>query len=195
MNYRTKGLWLPVLCALTLSNGLLAIIQIFGPLTHSFWLNPYLSMRPWFTFLIPWLILQPVVGAVAAYWSRRAGGTLRHQLIAALAPSIALLGVLVLVFPFSIMLGEQGTHDIRLNAYLFFTMIWVLKSALPLLLGGAPFVRNPPPLPRLVRFGLFAVARTSRPYLAKNPTTAALFLLTLVAQKGREDSHSSQSPQ
>ena len=35
MNYRTKVLWLPALCALTLSNGLLALMQIFGP-PHAF---------------------------------------------------------------------------------------------------------------------------------------------------------------
>src|SRR5208282_4375850 len=29
MNYRTKALWLPALCALTLSNGIVALMQIF----------------------------------------------------------------------------------------------------------------------------------------------------------------------
>ena len=53
VNYRTKVLWLPALCALILSNGLIAIIQIFGPMTHVYWLNPYMPMRPWFMFLIP----------------------------------------------------------------------------------------------------------------------------------------------
>ncbi len=34
MNHRTKDLWLPALCALTLSNVLLALMQIFGPPPH-----------------------------------------------------------------------------------------------------------------------------------------------------------------
>ena len=143
MNYRTKVLWLPALCTLTLSNVLLALMQIFGPLTHFYWLNPYMGMRPFYTFLVPWLILQPVVGAVAAYWSRRAGGAVRHQLLAALAPAIALLGLFALVLPF--MLGEHGGHHIRLSTYLLMTAIWALLPALPLLIGAAPFLRKPQP--------------------------------------------------
>ena len=34
MNHRTKALWLPALCALTLSNGLLALMQIFSAPAH-----------------------------------------------------------------------------------------------------------------------------------------------------------------
>jgi hypothetical protein len=143
MNYRTKALWLPALGALTLSNGLLAIIQIFGPLTHFYWLNPYMGMRPFYMFLVPWLSLQPVVGAVAAFWSRRAGGAVRHQLIAALAPAIAQLGVFVLILPFSIMLDKHVANHVRLSAFLLMTVIWVLLPALPLLLGAAPFLRKP----------------------------------------------------
>jgi hypothetical protein len=145
MNYRTKVLWLPALCAIALSNGLMAIIQIFGPLTHFSWLNPYIVMRPWFTDLVPWLILQPVVGAVAANWSRRAGGTVRHQILSALAPAIAWLGVFVLVLPISIIVDKRVANHVRLNAFLFFSVIWVLLPALPLLIGAAPFLRKPQP--------------------------------------------------
>ncbi len=143
MNHRTKVLWLPALCALTLSNGLLAISQIFGPRTHFSWLNPYIDLRPFYMFLVPWLISQPVVGAVAAYWSRRAGGTVRHQLLSALAPAIALLGVFVLILPFSIMLDKHVADHIRLGAVVLMTVIWVLLPAVPLLIGAAPFLRKP----------------------------------------------------
>ena len=145
MNYRTKALWLPALCALTLSNVLLATIQIFGPLPHFYWLSRDMSMRPYFTFFVPWLITQPVVGAIAAYWSRRAGGTVRYQLLAALAPAIALLGLFVLVLPFSMILDKHVSHNIRLTAFLVLTVTWVLLPALPLLIGATPFLRRPQP--------------------------------------------------
>jgi hypothetical protein len=125
-----------------LSNALLAMIQIIGPHTHFAWLNPYIRMRPFYLFLIPWFVLQPLVGAVAAYWSRRAGGAVRQQLIAALAPAIAWLGVFVLVIPFSIMLDKRVANHVRLSAFLLMTAIWVLLPALPLLLGAAPFLRK-----------------------------------------------------
>ena len=143
MNYRTKVLWLPALCALTLSNVLLALMQIFGPLPHFHWLGAGKSMEPFYMFGVPWLISQPLVGAVAAYWSRRAGGAVRHQLLAALAPAIALLCLFVLVIPFSIILDKHVPYHIRLSAYLVFTVTWVLLPAVPLLIGAAPFLRKP----------------------------------------------------
>ena len=95
-------------------------------------------------FIVPWLIAQAVVGAVAAYWSRRAGGTVRHQLFAALAPAIALLGVFVLILPVAIVM-EQAPHHIQLYGFLILTVTWVLLPAIPLLLGAAPFLRKPQP--------------------------------------------------
>jgi hypothetical protein len=145
MNYRTKVLWLPALCALTLSNVMLALIQVFGPPPHFYWFYTGKSMQPMIAFFVPWLISQPVVGAVAAYWSRRAGGALRHQLLAALAPVIALLGLFVLILPFSMVLDKHVAHNIRLTAFLVLTVVWVLLPSVPLLIGAAPFLRKPRP--------------------------------------------------
>ena len=142
MNYRTKVLWLPALCALTLSNGLLALMQMFGPPPHFFWLGAGKSMEPYYVFIVPWLISQPMVGAVAAYWSRRAGGTVLHQLIAALAPAIALLGLFLLILPFAMILDKHEAHHIQLSAFLVLTGTWVLLPSLPLLIGAAPFLRR-----------------------------------------------------
>jgi hypothetical protein len=144
MNYRTKALWLPALCALTLSNGLVALMQIFGHPPDSYWLGTAgWSMKVLSAYIVPWLILQSVVGAIAAYWSRRAGGSVRYQLLAALAPAIALLGLFVVVIPISIMLNEHGASHIRLSAFLIVTVTWVLLPAVPLLIGAAPFLRRP----------------------------------------------------
>jgi hypothetical protein len=149
MNHRTKALWLPALCALTLSNVLLALMQIFGPPPHFYWFYTGTSMAPFCAFIVPWLISQPVVGAVAAYWSRRAGGTVRHQLLAALAPAIALLGMFLLTLPAAIIVAHGLARNIQprallvLRAFLILTVTWVLLPALPLLLGAAPFLRKP----------------------------------------------------
>lgn len=143
MNYRTKVLWLPVLCAIALSYGLLAIIPKFGSLPHFYWLSPDLSMGPYFAFLVPWLISQPVVGAVGAYWSRRAGGALLHRLLAALAPAIALLGLFLVILPFSMIPGGHIAANLRLRAFWAVSVSWVLLPSLPLLAGAAPFLRKP----------------------------------------------------
>jgi len=144
MNYRTKVLWLPALCAITLSNGLVALMQIFGRPPDSYWLGTAgKSMEVIGAFIVPWLISQSVVGAVAAYWSRRAGGTVWYQLLAALSPAIVLLGLFLLVIPSSILLHKHALHNIRLSAFMIVTLTWVLLPAVPLLIGAAPFLRKP----------------------------------------------------
>lgn len=145
MNYRTKVLWLPALCALTLSNGLLALMQIFGAPAHFYWLSVGKTVQALCGFIVPWLIAQLVVGAVAAYWSRRAGGVVLHQLLAALAPSIAWLGLFVLILPISMIVERPPAPSIRLAAFLLLTVTWVLVPAIPLLIGAVPFLRKPQP--------------------------------------------------
>jgi hypothetical protein len=144
--YRTKALWLPALGALILSNVLLALMQIFGPPPRFHWLSANGSVEPYVVFFVPWLISQPVVGAIAAYWSRRARGTVRHQLLAALAPAIALLGFFLLVLPVSFIVDRQVSHDLRFwTGVLVMTATWVVLPGVPLLLGAAPFLRKPQP--------------------------------------------------
>jgi hypothetical protein len=142
MNFRTKAVWLPALGALTLSNVLLALMQVFGPAPRLHWFGYVHGTWPYQIFFVPWLICQPAVGALAAYWSRRAGGELRHQVIAALAPSIALLSVFVLVIPVSIVLTARGLDHFSFVGFLLMTLIWVLVPSAPLLAGAAPFLRK-----------------------------------------------------
>jgi hypothetical protein len=143
MNYRTKALWLPALCALTLSNGCLALMQIFGVPAHFYWFGIGKDVQALCEFIVPWIISQPVVGAVAAYWSRRAGGTVRYQLLAALAPAIALLGLFLLILPWAMIVDKNVAHHVKLGAFLILTVTWVLLPSVPLLIGAAPFLRKP----------------------------------------------------
>jgi hypothetical protein len=142
MNYRTRVLWLPALFALTLSYVLLALIQIFGPQPSFYWFFTGRSLMPFVAFIVPWLLSQPVVGAIAAYWSRRAGGTVRYQILAALAPAIALLGLFLLILPFAMIVVHHVSHTMRIGSFLGLTVTWVILPALPLLLGAAPFLRT-----------------------------------------------------
>ena len=157
MNHRTKALWLPALGAFFASSSLTAIIQICAPLTHWPWLNPLITVRPshfpWYVLLIPWVALQPLVGAVGASWSRRAGGSLREQLIAALAPAmpvIAMLFVYVAVgIPIELVLvAVHPSHHVNARGILLKTAFGAIQALLPalaLLIGAAPFLRRPQP--------------------------------------------------
>ena len=163
MNYRvtyhTKVLWLPALVALTLSSGLLALFQFFGLVPRFYWLSRTgLSMHPFFTFYLPWLIALPAIGAGAAFWSQRAGGKAIHRLLAALAPPIGMLGFF-LIAPFLSLLiymlvplfthraahAQFGPTDVAslITAVLVLLVSWVLLPAVGLLLGAVPFLRKP----------------------------------------------------
>jgi hypothetical protein len=166
MNYRTKVLWLPALGALTLSGTLLALFQFFGlvPLVPRFyWLsNTGMSMHPFSTVYFSWLVALPLIGAVAAYWSQRAGGNAIHRLLAALAPSIGMLGMLgvfligrfisVLLYMLISLFGKGAAHTravhILHSQVLFLIGVvavlvcWCLLPAVGLLLAAIPFLRK-----------------------------------------------------
>jgi hypothetical protein len=161
MTYRTKVLWLPALVALTLSSSLLAIFQFSGLVPRFYWLSKTgMSVHPFFTFYLPWLIALPLIGAVAAFWSQRAGGKAIHRLLAALAPPIGMLGFF-LITPFITLLvymliplfakGSGHTrvpltlHAPPMIGVLVVLVSWVLLPAVGLFLGALPFLRKHQP--------------------------------------------------
>jgi hypothetical protein len=158
VTYRTKVLWLPALGALTLSSSLLALLQFFGLVPRFYWLSG--AGHLFFTFYLPWLIALPLIGAVAAFWSQRAGGKATHRLLAALAPPLGMLGFF-LISPFLTlliyMLLPLFTHRVAYRPFgppdlaiiipgvLVLLVSWVLLPAVGLLLGAVPFLRKPQP--------------------------------------------------
>jgi hypothetical protein len=169
VNYRTKVLWLPALFALAMSSGLLALLQYFGLLPRFYYLSmgfstTYLAHRVGpvlvpptssFTLYIPWVIALPVVGAVTAFCSLRAGGKARHRILAALAPSLVWLCFLLVspvissrIYTFMYLLDlRHGNSSFPLisclTTYLTHLVSWVLGPSILLFLGAAPFLRKP----------------------------------------------------
>ena len=159
VTFRTKVLWLPALGALTLSSAVLAIFQFFGLVPHFYWLSRTgLGVEPFFTIYPPWLVSLPAIGAVAAFWSQRAGGNAIHRLLAALALPIGMLGTFLLI-PFLSPLiyililfflhgTGQGRVPFTLHAPPMLWMMvmivsWVLLPAIGLAIGALPLLRKP----------------------------------------------------
>jgi hypothetical protein len=91
---------------------------------------------------IPWLIALPIIGAIGAFWSKRAGGKLSYRLVVSQAPIIIWFSVLLIVLALSLVTDRQVPFVFKLNALLTYIVAWVLLPSLALFLGAAPFLRE-----------------------------------------------------
>jgi hypothetical protein len=145
MNDRTKQIWLPGLASLTAGNLLLMAVS-------------YASLQPrlvaerstaWFPGLalmagyLPWVAAQPLVGALGAWLSHRAGGGRAVRLCAGLFPSIVMLACWGLFIPASAAV-EKDVWVMRHPVYLVLgAFVWIAPAAMGLLFGCLPFLQMP----------------------------------------------------
>ncbi len=135
MNDRTKHLWLPGLASL-IAAAVLLVLEIRLGIRDSFIHLP-LAM----TAIFPWLANMLLSGGVAAYLSRRGGGTRLARLTSALFPA----GVFFLCFclVFVARLFETDPF-ITLSAFAIAACNWVLVPGVALVLGALPFLGAQP---------------------------------------------------
>jgi hypothetical protein len=135
MNDRVRQLWLPGFLTFVLSAGLLALNGIFGP-------KPWALMRvgqpPIVLFFIPWLLSLPLVGAMGAYLSHRAGGSRGAIFSSIIFPVLPFLASILLVFPVSLAFDRLIGHNMAPMALLLALPGWVLIPSAALLVGGLP---------------------------------------------------------
>jgi len=133
MNHRTKSLWIPGLATLLGASVLLMAVQFSGFNPRLAWVRGIGMLFYW-----PWLAGLPLFGAVGAYLSRRAKGSVRTRVLAGLAPALVMLVVMSLILPFG--LAIDGFHFFRLVAFGLGLLNWVFFPAACLLLGTLPFL-------------------------------------------------------
>ncbi len=138
MNYRTKVLWLPALGAFALSSILLALLIFAGLYPHIYLLKDGLFIP----FYVPWLLALPIVGALGAFWSKRAGGGVLDRLLVSQAPSIIWLAVLLTFLALAPFIDRHVPLIFKLQGMLTYIVAWVLAPSLGLLLGAVPFLRK-----------------------------------------------------
>ena len=142
INERTRQLWLPALVSLTLANTVLMVLtrislgpRMIASLSTSWF--PGISLMAGY---LPWLTVQPVIGALGAYFSYRAGGSRMICLTAGLFPSIVMLGCWTCVIPPGV-LFERHVWVMNHPAYLALgTFAWVVPAATGLFFGCLPFL-------------------------------------------------------
>jgi hypothetical protein len=135
MTNRIKQFWLPGLVTFVLSGGALGLLEKFGPRP---WIVTLRGVLPIGLLYLPWLLLLPVVGALGAYLSHRAGGSGRAVLSSILFPVLPFLVAILLVLPVTLFFDRLITHNIGPMSLVMALLGWVLVPGAALLVGGLP---------------------------------------------------------
>lgn len=137
MTNRVKQFWLPSLLTLLLSMSLLMLIQVFGP-------NPWtVSRKSGWTFVapvaviyLPWLLSLPLIGAMGAYLSNRAGGSQRAVFSSIVFPVLPYLVFFLVALPVMAIFNDRLAHNIIFGALFVGLFAWVLAPGAALVVGG-----------------------------------------------------------
>jgi hypothetical protein len=137
MTNRVRQFWLPSLLTLLLSMGLLMLIQVLGP-------HPWLVSRrsgwslvaPVAVVYLPWLLALPLIGAMGAYVSNRAGGSQRAVFSSIVFPVLPYLVFFLAALPVMAIFNDQLAHNIMFGALFVGLFAWVLAPGAALLAGG-----------------------------------------------------------
>lgn len=133
MTNRVTQLWLPGLATFVLSWGILALVQILRLKAWVLTKNGDFTVAVLYVW---WLILLPLVGAVGAYLSWRAGGSRRAILLSIVFPVLPFLASILVVLPVSLIFDKLIAHNIGPMSLIFGLFGWVLVPAAALLAGG-----------------------------------------------------------
>jgi hypothetical protein len=138
MSNRVRQLWLPALLTFTLAMGFLALIQLFGPRPRIMPSGGLPRMTPVAIIYIPWLLSLPLVGALGAFLSHRAGGARRAVFSSIVFPVVPYLVFFLIAFPLALILQSHVARNLMLSAFLVGVIGWVLLPGAALLAGGLP---------------------------------------------------------
>jgi hypothetical protein len=138
---RVKQLWLPCILTFALFLGFLMLIHslsllIFGHPPRIATHDGMPRMFPAAAEYIPWLISLPIVGAIGAFFSHRAGGTLRAMFSSVLFPVTPFLVFFMVGFPLALNIRDQFARGYMLSSFLDGLAVFVLLPAVALVAGG-----------------------------------------------------------
>jgi hypothetical protein len=135
MNHRTKVLWLPGMATLLGASALLAVIQFAGFQPRLVWFGRHAMLFYWH-----WLVALPFFGALGAYLSQRARGSIWARLAAGLSPVLVMLITMCLILPWAV--AMDGLSALLITSFGVGLTNWVAFPALALLIGELPFLHD-----------------------------------------------------
>jgi hypothetical protein len=134
MNHRTKSVWLPGFVTGALAWGLYRLLELLG-------VHPRILAvtSPPLMFFLPWMLALPLLGALGAFGSRRAGGNLREMVLAGMFPVLAMTVLLVVLMPVGLtiqaIVGKPTPLSLVLSGFVNMLLGWVVIPGAALLLG------------------------------------------------------------
>lgn len=145
VNERTKRLWLPGLAVLLIGEAALYLLQYEFRLQFSAG-----AAHKWYVGInLPWLCALPVLGAVAAYYSRKQGAGRATQAAAGLFPFLVFVGnffggqgVHALPIRVAFSDGPWGPYELMAMHLPWIFLGWFCIPVAALLLGVLPILWN-----------------------------------------------------
>jgi hypothetical protein len=93
-------------------------------------------IAPTAVIYLPWLFSLPVIGAMGAYLSSRAGGSKRAMLSSIIVPVVPYAVFFFLALPAMAIFNDRLRHNIMFIALFVGLLAWVVAPAAALLTGG-----------------------------------------------------------
>lgn len=132
MNLRTRTFWLPSALTLILSMGFLLTLQFSGIQPRTvLWGN-----GPLLLFYIPWLVSLPVIGALGAFLSLRAGGSRQIVLLCSVFSSVYQVLLFFVILPLALVFNRNVAAHFQFSSFFPQIFAWLLLPIAALLIGG-----------------------------------------------------------
>jgi hypothetical protein len=137
MKDRVKSLWLPGMVMTIVAMSSLNALMRSGFQPSIVWLTHGVSIQ----FYVPWLMLLPVIGALAAYWSGMEGGSVRTRVTAALFSALTMAAIFFFAMPLAALIDQLSWSTIS-TAVVASVVGWVIVPGAALLIGALPFISH-----------------------------------------------------
>ena len=115
---------------------LLMLIEFFVPQPTTLGSSSKLRITPIVPVYLSWLITLPLVGAVGAYLSTRAGGRPRAVFASIIFPILPYLAFFLVALPVALILDDRVARNLTIPAFFVGLCAWVIFPGSALLAGG-----------------------------------------------------------
>jgi len=136
MSPDAKTLWLPGMAALGCAAAVM--LGVTRLLPGSLWTNPRATLPMTAALLFAYLMC----GALGAWWSRRAGGSVTARLFAGLFPVALHVSIFVTVIVAAMFENSRQPEQLQINFQLRAALIFIVIPGIALAVGTLPFLRD-----------------------------------------------------